>query len=109
VSAQSWPYIGPAGRESVPDTLRPPPGYAPAPTRLQLERQAAAERARRSLGLVPVGRPLSPRSVLLLGRPCPGGWSSDNGYCKHACRCEQCRAAHRVKRLRRLRRARAAR
>jgi hypothetical protein len=108
VSAQSWPYIGPAGRESVPDSLKPPPGYTAAPTRLQLERRAADERARREIGFVPIGRPLSPRSVQMLGQPCPGGWASNNGYCKHACRCEYCREAHRVKRLARLRRARAA-
>jgi hypothetical protein len=101
-------YVGPGGRESVPDSLKPPPGYRPELTPLQRARLELDVHARTRAGLVPIGRPLSPRSVRMLGRPCPGGWASDNGYCKHACRCEQCREAHRVKRLRRLRRARAA-
>ena len=94
-------------RESVPNTLLPPPGYMPAATALQVEREQRSRIARVLAGRVnDNGRPLSPRAVAMLGQPCPYGKGTDNTYNKRGCRCEACRLAHRAKRLDRLHRAR---
>lgn len=93
-----------AGRESVPNSLRPPPGYMPALTVRQHARLAAdqAKRDREHIGWN--GHPLSPRALAMLGQPCPLGRCSEHGYNDLGCRCPGCREAHRAARLARLHR-----
>jgi hypothetical protein len=92
-------------RESVPCTLSP--GRPPNSTALRAARLELDAKLRRRLRVGATGRPRLLRSLELAGLPCPGGWSSDSGYCNHGCRCDGCRDAHRVSRIARMRRARA--
>lgn len=82
------------GRESVPNTLRPPPSYRPLETRRQRIARFVDEQLRALDGYAHKnGRPLSGRSIEMLGQPCPGGWYSAHGYNDRGCRCEGCRTA----------------
>lgn len=91
-------------RESVPNSLRPPPGYEPPLTRTQSARLAFSDVRRRQERAGVNGRPLSPRSRLMQGQPCPTGHNSEYAYNDLGCRCEGCREAHRVARLERMHR-----
>lgn len=94
------------GEQTIPNTLYPPRRYTPEPTAKEKLRQQISDERRNRAGLIPFGRPLSPRAVKMFGQPCPHGYTTEHGYNDKGCRCESCRALHRERRLARLRRQR---